>query len=151
MFKNGGPLGWLNRLRAILVHAGTQNITACTLQVGTYCWRELTHEEYPPQHLPHMHRNCYRPLLRGCVMWSVISFLASLYTSCLHQFHGTKWTPYSSHWCHNLCNGASGHSYSQRAQLVGVIFGRLRRPKLAKKLRFYKASKKWLHICIHSS
>jgi hypothetical protein len=33
---------------------------------------------------------------------------------------------------------------------LGVIFGWLRRPKSAKKLRFYVAPKKWSQICDHS-
>jgi hypothetical protein len=61
MFYKVGVDG-INSLTAIRVPAGTKNITGRTFQVGTYHWRELTHEEYPPQPLPHMRRNCYRPL-----------------------------------------------------------------------------------------
>jgi len=46
----------------------------------------------------------------------------------------TKWTLYSAHQSNKLRLNLKWQSCSQGAQLLGVIFGWLRRPKLAKKL-----------------
>jgi hypothetical protein len=58
------------------------------------------------------------------------------------QFWDPKWTLYSAHRSNKHHLNLKWQSCSQGAQLLGVTFGWLRRPKLAKKLRFYVARKK---------
>ncbi len=80
--------------------------------------------------------------------------LASEYRTFLlvkaKQFRDWKWTLYSAHISKKHRLNLKWQSCSQWAQLLGVIFGWLRRPKSAKKLRFYVARKKWSQICDHS-
>ena len=57
----------------------------------------------------------------------------------------SNWTLYSAHQSNKHRLNLKWQSCSQGAQLLGVIFGWLRRPKLAKKLRFYVARKKSGH------
>ena len=76
-------------------------------------------------------------------MWLCYDFQLAYYsTSKAKQFCNTKWTLYSRHCCDKLRLHLKWQSCSQGAQLVGVILGWLRRPKLATKLRFYVAQKK---------
>ena len=72
----------------------------------------------------------------------VMFFFVSKYASCLWEFSNKKGTLYSRHWCNKHRPWKSGQGCSQRAQLFAVIFGWLRRPKLATKLRFYEGQKK---------
>ena len=48
----------LNSLRPILVRAGTENSAGRTFQVGTYLWRELTHDDFGPPYQLYVRRNC---------------------------------------------------------------------------------------------
>ena len=66
------------------------------------------------------------------------------------QFWDPKWTVYSAHQSNKHRLILKWQSCSQGAQLLGVIFGWLRRPKLVKKVRFYVAQKKWSQTCDHS-
>ena len=59
-----------------------------------------------------------------------------------HQYQDMKGTPYSAHQSDELRRLQSVHGCSQRAQLVGITLGRLRRQKLAEKLIFFGSSKK---------
>jgi hypothetical protein len=65
-------------------------------------------------------------------------FLASDYRTFLlvkaKQLWDPKWTLYSAHQRNKHRLNLKWQSCSQEAQLLGVIFGWLRRPKLAKKL-----------------
>ena len=79
--------------------------------------------------------------------WRVKTLLASNYCTFLQekakQYRDPKWNLhlYSAHRSNEHCERASGHSCSQRAQLVGVTLHWLRGPILTENFIFLEAKK----------